>query len=67
MKEEKEKQPNIEKEVKVQKKSKVDELKFGFLEVVILVLIAALVTFVVTTTITKGTKKEVVKKYNQDI
>ena len=61
MEEEKEtKKPNLKEKV-----SKAEELKFGFLEVIILILITALVTVVVTITVTKiGGNEPKAKNYN---
>lgn len=57
------KRPNLKERV-----SKAEELKFGFLEVVILILITALVTVVVTVTIFKASNTEPkTKNYNNDV
>ncbi len=59
-----------EKEIKPNKR-KSEELKFGILETLILIVIASLVTFIVTKTVyqmksTNGSPK-VIRKYNEDI
>ena len=62
MEEEKEKKPN---------KRKSEELKFGILETLILIVIASLVTFIVTKTIyqmkSPNSSPKIIKKYNEDI
>ena len=67
------KKPNTRKKketskVLKEKVTKAEELKFGFLEVIILIFITALVTVIVTITIDKVNRKESnVKLYNSDL